>query len=52
MNEILEIKNVTKYYGKGSVVTKALDGISFPWRKGNLRQLWERRAPEKAPCST
>lgn len=51
MNEILEIKNVTKYYGKGSVVTKALASL-FPWRKGNLRQLWERRAPEKAPCST
>ncbi len=29
MNEILQVKNVTKYYGSGSVVTKALDGISF-----------------------
>lgn len=29
MSEILRIENVTKYYGNGSVVTKALDGISF-----------------------
>ena len=29
MNQILEVKNVTKYYGNGSIVTKALDGISF-----------------------
>lgn len=36
MNEILEIKNVTKYYGKGSVVTKALDGISFSVEKGEF----------------
>lgn len=36
MNEILEIKNVTKYYGKGSVVTKALDGISFTVEKGEF----------------
>ena len=27
--KILEIENVTKYYGSGAVVTKALDGISF-----------------------
>ena len=27
--KILEIENVTKYYGSGTVVTKALDGISF-----------------------
>ncbi|SCJ99104.1 Lipoprotein-releasing system ATP-binding protein LolD [uncultured Eubacterium sp.] len=36
MNEILEIKNVTKYYGKESVVTKALDGISFSVEKGEF----------------
>ena len=36
MNEILEIKNVTKYYGEGSVVTKALDGISFSVEKGEF----------------
>ncbi len=29
MNTILEVSHVTKYYGSGSVVTKALDGISF-----------------------
>ncbi|WP_276950076.1 ABC transporter ATP-binding protein [Acetatifactor muris] len=36
MNGILEIENVTKYYGRGSVVTKALDGISFCVKKGEF----------------
>lgn len=36
MNEILKIKNVTKYYGSGSVVTKALDGISFSVAEGEF----------------
>ena len=29
MQTILRVKNVTKHYGGGSVVTKALDGISL-----------------------
>ena len=36
MNEILEIKNVTKYYGTGKVVTKALDGITLSVEKGEF----------------
>lgn len=36
MNEILKLNNVTKYYGSGSVVTKALDGISFSVEKGEF----------------
>lgn len=36
MNEILEVKNITKYYASGSVVTKALDGISFKVDKGGF----------------
>ena len=36
MNEILKVKNVVKYYGSGSVVTKALDGISFTVNKGEF----------------
>lgn len=36
MSEILQLKNVTKYYGSGSVVTKALDGISFEVEKGEF----------------
>ncbi|MDO4321337.1 MAG: ABC transporter ATP-binding protein [Lachnospiraceae bacterium] len=36
MNEILRIKNVTKYYGSGSVVTKALDGVTFDVEKGEF----------------
>ena len=36
MNEILSVQNVTKYYGNGSVVTKALDGISFTLNQGEF----------------
>ena len=36
MHKVLEIENVTKYYGSGSVVTKALDGISFQVDKGEF----------------
>lgn len=36
MNEILDIRNVTKYYGSGSIVTRALDGISFQVEKGEF----------------
>lgn len=36
MEQILEVKNVTKYYGSASVVTKALDGISLTVGKGSF----------------
>lgn len=36
MKTILEIQNVTKYYGSGSVVVKALDGISFAVEQGEF----------------
>ena len=36
MKPILQVTNVTKYYGRGSVVTKALDGISFSLGKGEF----------------
>lgn len=36
MNRILEVENVTKYYGSGSVVTKALDGVSFSVEEGEF----------------
>lgn len=36
MKEILSVQNVTKYYGSGSVVTKALDGISFTVAQGEF----------------
>ncbi|MFR1518858.1 MAG: ABC transporter ATP-binding protein, partial [Clostridia bacterium] len=35
-NEFLKIKNVVKYYGRESIVTKALDGISFSMEKGDF----------------
>lgn len=34
--ELLQVENVTKYYGNGSTVTKALDGISFSMEKGEF----------------
>ena len=33
MENILEVKNVTKYYGNKSNLTKAVDNISFSVRK-------------------
>lgn len=36
MKEILKVNNVVKYYGKGSVVTKAIDGISFSVNQGEF----------------
>lgn len=36
MKQILEVTQVTKYYGSGSVVTKALDGISLKLNKGDF----------------
>lgn len=36
MEKILEVNNVTKYYGNGNVVTKALDRISFFVEKGEF----------------
>ena len=35
-NEILQVKNVIKYYGSGSVVTKALNDISFTVDQGEF----------------
>lgn len=36
MKSLLKIKDVTKYYGTGQVVTKALDGITFEVAKGDF----------------
>lgn len=36
MKEMLSVRNVTKHYNGGSVVTKALDGISFSVDKGEF----------------
>lgn len=36
MKELLSVRNVTKHYNGGSVVTKALDGISFSVDKGEF----------------
>ena len=36
MNKLLEIKNVTKYYGSGDAVAKALGGVSFSMEQGEF----------------
>ena len=36
MNPLLEIKNVTKYYGSGDAVSKALCGVSFAMEQGEF----------------
>lgn len=36
MNSLLELKNVTKYYGSGATVSKALDNVSFSMEKGEF----------------
>ena len=34
--QLLEVRQVTKYFGSGSVVTKALDGISLSVQRGDF----------------
>ena len=36
MNTLLEIKNVTKYYGSGDAVSKALNGVSLQMERGEF----------------
>ena len=36
MNTLLEIKNITKYYGCGDTVSKALNGVSFSMEQGEF----------------
>ena len=36
MNTLLEIQNVTKYFGSGDAVSKALNGVSFSMERGEF----------------
>ena len=36
MNTLLEIKNISKYYGSGDNVSKALNGVSFAMERGEF----------------
>ena len=36
MNTLLEIKNVSKYYGSGDNVSRALNGVSFAMERGEF----------------
>ena len=52
MNNILQINNISKYYGNKSSLTKAIDNISLSVDKGelikvNLLPLWVQVVQEK-----
>lgn len=47
MEKILEVKNIEKYYGNKSNLTKAIDNINFDVNKGELLELWEQVVLEK-----
>ena len=34
--EIMRVENLTKVYGKGENEVRALDGVSFRWRRERL----------------
>ena len=36
MNTLLEIKNVSKFYGSGDNVSRALNGVSFAMERGEF----------------
>ena len=36
MNNVLEVKNIEKYYGNKSNLTKAIDNISFQVQNGEF----------------
>lgn len=36
MSKVLEVKNIEKYYGNKSNLTKAIDNISFDVEKGEF----------------
>lgn len=36
MNTLLETKNITKFYGSGETISKALSGVSFSMEKGEF----------------
>lgn len=36
MHPLLELHNVTKYYGSGDAVSKALNGVSFTMERGEF----------------
>ena len=44
--EILKVDNISKTYGKDENLVKALDGVSFPWRKASLLPLLGHQARE------
>ena len=44
-NKILQVKNVTKNYGKGESRTAALRGISFDVLEGEFLGSWETAVP-------
>ena len=44
---MLQIKNIYKQYQTGSLIQKALDGVSLNLREYCLSAIWDRAAPVK-----
>ena len=46
MSKLLQVNHVSKYYGMGTVVTRALDDISFAMDKGEFTAIMGTSASE------
>lgn len=47
LKDCIRVCDVEKYYGNGQNITKAVDRVSFRWKRENLWALWERPVPER-----
>lgn len=49
---ILQTTDLKKYYGAEPNITRALDGVPFPWRKANLWRWSAHPVPANLLCCT
>lgn len=49
---VLQTRDLKKYYGAAPNITRALDGVSFSVAQGSLSPWWGRRAAASPRCST
>lgn len=47
MGNVLEVKNIEKYYGNKSNLTKAIDILVFKCKQENMLESWEQAEVEK-----
>ena len=52
MEPILKVQHLEKYYGKGSVITKALDDVSFQVEEGGFLGIMGASGSGKSHYST